>query len=181
MCDPVSLTAATFAISAATTGLAFQGQREQAKGARTAANLSYAQGQNELGQRNVQIDAQQSENTVQALINAAAERGAISASASDMGMSASTTKRLENAAANEAGRGLSIQDLNSDNQRLQSANLSIGQNIERDSTVRANKGPGLASLALGIAGDAVGAAGTYSKLGGKLPGTGTSTKTKVSK
>ncbi|MFZ3194092.1 MAG: hypothetical protein WA154_12920 [Moraxellaceae bacterium] len=176
MCDPVSLTAATVAISAATTGLAFQGAKEQARGARQAANLTFAQGQNELGQRSAQIDAQQSENTVEGLIAAAQQRGAISASASDLGYSGSTTARIANAADFEAGRGMSIADLNSENQRLEAANISTGQRITRSSTIAANKGPSTAVLGLALAGDVIGGATTYTKLGGTLPGKGAKSK-----
>lgn len=168
MCDPVSIAVTTAAVSALSTTVGFIGQRQAAKANEQAANVSAAQQHNELGQRAVQVDAQQSENTVNALIERAAGQGAISASASAFNTGVSTTTQRSNAADFALGRSLSIEDLNSENQRQQIGNEHTGVELERVSQINSVQKPGALSLALGIGEAGLKGANAYSNAGGKF-------------
>lgn len=168
MCDPVTIAVSALAVSTLTTAVGFVGQNQAADANRKAANMSAANSYNDLGNKGVQIDAQNSENNLSSIINAHAAKGAISASASAFGTGEASTAQLANAADYAAGRSASISQLNANNQRLQLGSDSAGVDIQRQAQIASKQGGSGLSLALGFAGDALGAAGTYHDLGGKF-------------
>ncbi len=170
MCDPVTLTAATFAISATSAIVGFQGAQQAADANERAANVTAAQTANELGRRATEIDAAQGQNTFNSLVERAKAAGRISASASDLGTGAAVTQTLQNQSANEIGRAASVDQLNSRNQRLQLGDMRTRSEFDRISQINSVPAPSPLSLALGIAEAGVSSLGTYSDLGGRLPG-----------
>lgn len=178
MCDPVTIAVVAASTAALSTTVGFIGQTQMAKANEQAADVAAAQQHNELGQRAVQVDAQQSENTVNAIIERAATQGTISASASAFNTGLSTTAQRSNAADFALGRGLSIADLNSQGQRDQIGNQHIGVEMDRVSQINSVQAPGALSLALGITQAGLTGANAYSTAGGDLSG-GSKSKTKV--
>lgn len=170
MCDPVTIAAATFAVSAASSVMGFEGETQRAHLNANAANMQGANTYNALEQQRGQIDAQQSENTVSALIERAKARGAISASASSIGTGGSTATALETAADNQAGRALSIENLNSDNQRLQVRNQIQASDIQRQNKINSVLAPSPLSLVLGLAKAGLQSASAFTSAGGSFGG-----------
>lgn len=170
MCDPVSMAVATTATSAASSYMGFAGQNQAAAANETAANLGYANSINGLNTQATQIDKQQSENTVTALINSVAARGRISAAASSQGMGGSTTAAQENAAEFASGRQLSIEDLNSQQERVQNANQRSGADLQRRSQIASVQPASTLSLVLGVANSALKGANQFSQSGGQFGG-----------
>lgn len=168
MCDPITLTAATLAVSAAGTTMAYVGQKQAAEANEHAANLTAANTYTDLSQRAVQADAAESENILSALIDRTAAQGEISASASAFGTGEATTTQLGNAADFAAGRAGSIDQLNARSQRVQLAAERTGVGIRRQSQINSVMAPSALSLALGFAEDGLGAANTSTQLGGKF-------------
>lgn len=170
MCDPISLASAGTAVAGGKSILSFLGQNAASAANTRAANLSYANTSNQLAQRSSQIDAQESQNTVQAMIDRVTAQGRISASASSMGSDTATTTREGSAANFSVGRALGIEDTNSQNQRQdvgnQLDNAFYARQTQENQVLPGNP----ISLALGLGGDAVGGAGDYLKLGGQFPG-----------
>lgn len=168
MCGPLLLAAVPAAIASAGAIAGFIGQGQASASNTTAANLSYAANQNVLGQRSVQIDQEQSQNTLNAAIARASAEGKVSASASSFGGDASTTTRQVNAADFSVGKQIGVEDINSQNQRLQVANDQTSDFYARQSQINKVPPPSPLSLGLSIAGDAAEGAANYSKLGGKF-------------
>jgi len=166
LCDPVSLTAMTFATGAAKSVLGFIGQNQAAEANKQAANAAFANTSNSLAEQRVQIDRQQSENTVSAMINAAANRGKVSASASSMGADAATTTQLVNAGNFDVGRALSIADTNSESMRIRNSQDLTDANIKRQSQINQVLPQSPLELALNLSGNAISSAGDYLKLKG---------------
>jgi hypothetical protein len=168
MCDPVSIAVTTAAVGAASSYMGFQGATQQAHANANAANLQASSTYNALGEQEGQIDAQQSENTVSALIDRAKAQGSISASASSFGTGGSTTTALANAADNEAGRALSVEDLNSQSQRLQVQNQLQGADITRRNKIASMPAPSPLTLVLGMAKAGLQGTSAYTSAGGRF-------------
>jgi hypothetical protein len=178
MCDPVTLAAATFAVTATSSIVGFQGAQQAAKANELAANITAGQSANELGRRATEIDAAQGQNTFNSIVEQAKAQGRISASASDMGTGAAVTQTLQNQSANEIGRAAAVDELNSRNQRLQLGDMRMRSEFDRQSQINSVPTPSPLSLALGIAQAGVSSVDTYTSLGGSLPGTSTGSRLK---
>lgn len=146
MCGPLTL-------AAASTVTAFIGQRQAAKANEQAANVTAHNAYNEQQQRNVQIDANQSESTLNNLIAQRATQGRISSSAAALGVDNSTAEGLFQSSDFASGREQSINDLNSQNLRVQSDNNIRGIEIQRISDINRVQKPSAASLILGLGKD----------------------------
>lgn len=168
MCDPVSIAVATTTVAAASVVMGFEGANSASHANANAANLQASNSYNLAGEQEGQIDAQQSEHTVSALIDRAQAQGKISASASSFGTGGSTTTELGNAADNEAGRSLSIQDLNSQGQRLQVQNELQGEDITRKNKIASMPPGNPLSLVLGIAKAGLQGSSAYTSSGGRF-------------
>lgn len=166
MCDPVSMAVVGSSLGASQSILGFAGQNQAHSQAVQAADASYANTSNSLQTQETQIDRQQSENTVTAMINAAANRGKVSASASSMGADGATTTQLVNAGNFDVGRALSIADQNSESLRQRNSQDLTDANIKRQSAINAVPDGSIAGLLTGIAGAGIAGAGTALKLGG---------------
>lgn len=168
MCDPLSLAAGTAAVAGASSIASFAGQGMAAGANARSANYAFAQNQDVESQRAAQVDQQQSENTVQSAIDRTQAEGKVSASASSFGGDRQTATGEVNAVANTNERALGIENVNSNEQRLNIANEGESAEISRQSQInRVQPESGLA-LATSLAGDAAGGASTYSKLGGRF-------------
>lgn len=172
MCDPISMAAATTAVSATSAIMGFQGQNQQAALNQQEANLGYAQSANEAGEQAVQIDQQQSENTMNAVINRVSAQGRISASAASMGGGAESTAAQANAAAFAAGRQLSVENINSAGQRLQVQNELISADDKRRSQIASVQKASPLSLVLGLAKAGLSGASAFGSAGGQFGGFG---------
>lgn len=150
--------------------MGFLGQNAAAKANTTAANLSYAQSENQIGERATQIDQQQSENLVQAEIDRAAAGGRINAAAAAGGSDAATTTRGEDTASLQAGRGLSIEDINSQNQRLGLVNDQAKAFYARQSQENEVLPQSPLQLGLGLTKAALGGASAFGSSGGLFAG-----------
>lgn len=168
MCDPLTIALVTTAASAGSAIMSFQGQRAAKKANDQAANMTYANTYNELGNRNIQIDQQQSENSVEAAINQHVLQGRISASAGAMGLTGGTTKSLEVSAANQVGRALSLERLTSENQRIQQGTEYNAAGIRRVSQINSVAKPSIAKLGFDLAKSGLQGANAYSDAGGKF-------------
>lgn len=146
--------------------LGFAGQQQAHAQAVQAADASYANTSNSLQTQETQIDRQQSENTVTAMINAAANRGKVSASASSMGADGATTTQLVNAGNFDVGRALSIADQNSESLRQRNSQDLTDANIKRQSTINATPSPSPIGLLASITGAGIQGAGEALKLSG---------------
>ena len=151
MCDPLSIGIATATVGAASSIMGFEGANQASHANANAANLQASNTYNALGEQESQIDAQQSENSVSALIARTQAQGRISASASSFGTGGATTAELSNATDNEAGRSLAIENLNSQSQRLQVQNQMQGAEITRRNKIASVPAGNPLSLVLGIA------------------------------
>jgi hypothetical protein len=168
MCDPVTIAVTTAAVSAASSIMGFEGATQQSHQNANAANATYANTYNALEEQRGQIDAQASENSVSALIDRVKAQGAISASASSMGTGGATSKELANAADFDAGRSLSIENLNTQGQRLQVQNQLGAADITRRNKIASMPAPSPLSLVLGLAKAGLQGAGGYEQAGGKF-------------
>lgn len=168
MCDPVSLGIAAAAVGAVGAGASFAGANRAADDNLHAANRTAASSFNALETRRTQQDAQHSEDSVTALIDAAAARGRISASASDFGGDASTITQQVNAADFGTGRVLAIGNLNAQNAAKDIASAKNDNETRRVNQIGAVKGASPLSLALGISSAALSGANTYSSAGGRF-------------
>lgn len=168
MCDPVSIAAATAVISTASATMGFVGQQQQYKSNAQMANITAANTYNGQQEQSAQIDAQQSENTVNAIVQRAQGEGVISAHAGAFGLSGSTTSRLSNAVDFASGRQLSVEDLNSSDQRLQMQNVMVGTDLTRQAQINSVAQADPLSLALGVAKAGLSGTSAYTSAGGKF-------------
>lgn len=155
-----------FAGAAASSIFGFLGQGAAYKANVQAAKVGFANSYDIEQTRRVQIDQQESENTVSAMINAAAARGRISASASSMGADAATTTQQINAADVDVGRNLGLEDVNSQNQRIQSAQNLTNASLKEQSQINSVAKPNLLALGFNLVGDAASSATQALKLAG---------------
>lgn len=167
MCDPLSISAVTTAVSMASAGMAYIGQNQQAAANQQAANVAYAQNENSAQQRYTQIGQEQSENTVNAAIARAKAQGGVSASASSFGFGEDTTGRLSQAADFASGRQLSLMDVNSENQRVATGDQEQANWLNRQSQINSVMPGNPLALGVNLAGDAAKGAADYSKMGGR--------------
>ena len=172
MCDPVSLGLAFAAVGATSSVMGFVGQNQAASANRRAADLSYANTENQLALKGSQVDAQQSENTVQAAIARITGQGRISASASSMGSDAASATRGANAVDFGVGRGLSIENINSDSQRQAIGGEEANAFYAHQSQVNSVLPQSPIQLALGLAKSGLGGVSTFSQFGGTFPSGG---------
>lgn len=168
MCDPLSIALTTAAVSAGSATLGFSAEKQQAAGARAAAGQNFALAYNADADRNVQISAQKSENTVDALIAKAQAQGRISASAGSLGIADATVAAQSNAAGFDIGRQASINDLNSQNQGAEVLRDISGAEASRQAKIKANQGPGYLQLVFGLAKAGLQGAGAYTSAGGSF-------------
>lgn len=166
MCDPVTMGVIVASTSAISAGLAFGGKQEERATNIADANAGYANTFNSIQTQAGELDTQRSENAVTAMINAAASRGHISASASSMGADAATTTAMANAGDFDVGRDLSLKNVNTENQRVQ-----LGQNLKdaslrRQSQINQTPAPSVAGLLLNIAGAGIKGANSALHLAG---------------
>jgi len=166
MCNPMFLAAASTAIGVVRAGAEYVGGRKLASAQELAVNQTAAEQSNVLARRDVQIGAQASEDRVNAIINAVAAQGRISASASSMGSDAATVAQMSNAEAFKAGRGASIQDLNTQNALAENQQARRNNELERVSKINTIQKPTPLSLVLGIAQAGLQGANTYYATGG---------------
>ena len=169
MCDPSLLAAAQVVPAMVSSVMGFVGQNQAAAANKKAANLSYANTENQLTQKASQVDAQQSENTVQAAISRITSQGRISASASSFGADASGATREANAADFAVGRGLSIENVNSDNQRVAIGGEQDNAFYARQSQINQVLPQSPIQLALGLAKAANAGIGAFAQFGGTFP------------
>lgn len=168
MCVPIAMAAATTAMSAASSIMGFIGQNQASQENKEAANLGYAATANESAEQATQIDQQQSENTMNAVIARVASQGRISASAASLGGGAESTTAQQNAAAFASGRDLSVEDINSEGQRLQVMNQLNAADMRRRTQIASVQPASPLSLILGLGGDALKGATEFSQLGGRF-------------
>jgi hypothetical protein len=169
MCDPVSLgliAAATFAVGAASDISQYMGEKQAYKVNQQVANLNYANNANIIQQKRVQLDQEKSEKAVDTAITTVRAEGAVSAAAGSMGLSSSSIVQAINADMFGIGRQFTADETNDQNQRLQLANELSGADIERRGKIASVSKPGLGTLGIAIAGDAVKGVGTYVSMGG---------------
>lgn len=165
MCDPVSLASATWAVSQVATVAQYVGGQRRADDQLHAANRTFAQQNNEAALQRTQVDARQSEDSVDALIKAQVAQGRISASAAALGSDAATVAQQSNAADFDIGRGLTLANANADNTRLGiQQGLAVGEQ-QRQNTIGNIQAPGPLSLALGIVQNNLQGAASAMKMG----------------
>jgi hypothetical protein len=168
VCDPLSLAAASTAVSGASSVMGFVGQGQAAAANARSANYAYAGTYDTEQQREAQIDQQQAGNTVQAAIDRTVAEGRVSASASSFGGDRQTAIGEVNSVANQNERALGTENINSENQRTQVATDLTGAELERQSQINRVQPESPLALGVGLAGDAAQGAATYSKLGGRF-------------
>jgi hypothetical protein len=166
MCDPMTIALTTAAVSATSSVLGFDGQQQASEANAHLANQQAANQYNSLEAQRGQIDASQSENTVSAIVDRASREGAISAHAGTFGLGGSTAGRLENAAAFDVGRSLSIQNLNAQSQRGQNAADLTGSRLEQQTRINSMPKPSALGLVLGVAKAGLQGTGAYMNAGG---------------
>lgn len=166
------MAATTAATSGASAIFGFMGQNQQAKLNQETANLGYAQSFNQAQEQATQISQQQSENTMNAVINRVAAQGHISASAAAMGAGAESTGAQENAASFTAGRQLSVEDINSQSQRLQVQNEMTSADLRRRSQIASVQPASPLSLILGLAKAGMQGISSFAGMGGFGGGAG---------
>lgn len=151
MCDPLTIGLTTAAVGTASSVMGFEGQRQAYNSNAQMANLSAASNYNALQEQAAQVDAQQSEATVNAVIERAKTQGAISAYAGSFGLGGATTARAENAAAFSAGRQLSVEDATAQNQRLQIGTELTNNELQRQAKINSMPQANALGMVLGIA------------------------------
>lgn len=166
MCDP--LTAAVVAstvLSIATATASFVGQNEQAKNAKTIANLNYARESDAVGAQSRQQDQAQSENVFDTALAGIQAQGDITASASDQGLAPTSIAHSINASMFGLGRNASLEEKNANNRRLQLGTDLEGAGISRQASIAEHPKGSLITLGLQSASAIASGAGTLAKAG----------------
>lgn len=161
MCDPVSIGAATFALSSATAITSHIGQNQAYAANAQAANYNYARENEALGRQAVQLDKEQSETAFDTAIAGIRAEGDIVASASDRGLGSSSIAQQLNASMFGLGRQATAEE---DNFATSRANLSSSRtdaSIRRQSQINSQRKSGALNLALGIGNSALAGANSY--------------------
>ncbi len=167
MCGPLALAGASMALGIGQSAMQFMGQNAAYAANERAANEQYAATSNAVSQQAEQVNAKQSEDTLTNAVAAAQGYGRIAASATTMGAGPSSAGNAMNAEGVTAGRRQGITDLNANNARMQLGQELKGADLRRVSTINSVQPGNIASLALGIAGSAMGGGRTYYASGGK--------------
>ena len=151
MCNPaIAIGAATAALSIGQSVTQYAGQNAAAKQNEQIANLNYANQEQTIAQKAVQLDQEKSERTFDSAISSIQSQGAIANSASDQGLGASSIVQAINAGQFGIGRQDSVADINDQNARQQLGNESAGADITRRSTIMQKQPGNPISLALGV-------------------------------
>lgn len=136
--------------------------------AKKAANLNYSQKLGAINQSNVQLSQEQSEDTASGAIKQAQSFGRIAASASSLGLGASTMTPFLNAALAGDARNTAVDLLNITGKRNELGNERYSAALERKSAIDAVPRPGISSLFLGLGKSALEGASTFAQVGGKF-------------
>ena len=168
MCDPLTIAAATAALSVGQTVMTHIGTNQAFQANKRAAHLDYANRFNVTEQQRQQLDAERSEKAFDTAIASIQSEGRISASASDLGLSSGNILSTINADMFGLGRQDSIDALNDQNARNQISNERRGAEIARNSKIAsAPRSSGLA-LVLGVGKGVLEGAGAYKSAGGRF-------------
>lgn len=150
MCDPVTIGAATLALSGLETVSAYVGGRQAAEANRQTANYNYAREQDAIGRQDIQLQKENSQKAFDTAITTAAARGKIAASAADRGLAPSSLVSQINAQMFGIGRQVDAEQTNFNQQRQQLSENRVDAAIRRDSQIASMPKPTAASLVIGL-------------------------------
>lgn len=170
MCDPLTLAAISTAVGVASSVGQYEGQKDLRHSTVLAANEQYAQTYNAVEAEAGQTNVQQSEADVTNAATAAQRFGRIAASASSIGLGATTGGSLETAAGVTSAREKAITDINATFQRQQEGNELEGANLRRTSTINSVPAPNGLTLLTSLGGSLLQGASSYYAAGGKTLG-----------
>lgn len=163
MCDPTTLMAASFAISAVSAGVQYrQGNRaakQQAEDIRKSAELQNIQTAQVYEQQNQASMEETSQRHVQWL----QELGRLRTVGAESGLMGATEQRLENEASAAAERDIATIEANRLKGTQQTASTGVAQSRQATADLNSIRRPSLIGTGLQIAGAAVGAARAYSQ------------------
>lgn len=161
MCDPITIGAATAALSIATTTVGYIGQGQAYKANETAANINYARDQDAAGRQQVQLDKKASENSFDTAIAQLQAEGDIAASATDRGLGTSSIVQSLNASMFGIGRQATAESINDRSARQNIAESRTDAQVRRQSQINSLSKPSSLSLVLGIGQGALAGANAY--------------------
>lgn len=150
MCDPLTIGASVALLSVGSSVMQHIGTNQAYKANQLAANLSYANESDIIGQKAGQLDQEKSETAEDTAIAAAQAQGSIAASAADQGLGAASISQSLHASMFGIGRQQGIADLNDSNARAQLSNEKRGNSISRQSQIASKSRSSLAELGIGV-------------------------------
>jgi len=151
MCDPVTaIAASTFALSAGEAVSSFVGQNALSKANEKAANYNFAREQEAIGRQDSQLQAEHSNKVFDTQIAELKARGAIAASASDLGASSSSVASMVNASMFGSGRQATDEAINFRNTRNEFTGAKVDAHLKRQNQINSQPRATTASLVLGL-------------------------------
>ena len=155
MCDPMTIGAATMALSAASSVMGHVGTNQAYAANEDAANLTFARDTDALNRQKTQLDREGSERALDTAIASLAAQGEISASASSSGLSSSSLIRSVNTEMFGIGRQATAEDINDRGQRVELANRRTDADLNRQNRIRSAPKSSLLELGVNIGGAAL--------------------------
>ena len=150
MCGPAAVGAAAGGLAITEAVMTHIGTNQAYKANKQAANYNYANDRTNIGQKQVELDQEGSENAFDTAIATAREQGRITASASDQGLGSQSIISSINAGMFGIGRQAEVERINDQNSRIQLAQDLTGADIRRQSQINSKPRSSGAQLALGI-------------------------------
>jgi hypothetical protein len=150
MCGPAAIGAAAGGLAVGEAVMTHIGTNQAYKANKKAANFNYANDLTTLGQKQVELDQEGSENAFDTAIATAREQGRITASASDQGLASSSIISSINAGMFGIGRQAEVERINDQNSRIQLGQERTGADIRRQSQINSKPRSSGLQLALGV-------------------------------
>lgn len=168
MCDPLTLAAASAALTATQQVAQFQAANVQADEAIAAANINFANDFTALSQQQAEAERRDAEASFDRAIQFAQSQGRLATAAVDSGLSGRNIGQLLRADAFAAGRADSIAQVNSDLETNQRRRQLAGLERGRSEQVRAAElsRPTALSAVIGLGQAGLQGANTFFALGG---------------
>lgn len=161
MCDPVTIGAATLALSATQSVMTYIGTNQAYAANKEAANIDYAREQDALGRQQTQLQQENSEAAFDTALATLKAEGGVAASASSRGLAQSSVIRAVNSEMFGIGRQRTAEQQNFRARNVELANSRTDAAVRRQSRINSAPRSSILQLGVNLAGDALSGAGAY--------------------